>query len=74
MVHLRSNAYENDASRPSAGQPDKLQSPCNALTLESTILKIFWTLIECEVEQKMSGAFIAREKRLAWVAGKRAQV
>lgn len=27
--------------------------------LESTILKIFCTLIECDVEQKINGAFIA---------------
>jgi hypothetical protein len=32
----------------------------------STILKIFWTFIECMVEQKMSGACIAFEKRLAY--------
>lgn len=34
-------------------------------TLLSTILKIFWTLIEWLVEQKINGAFIAFEKRLA---------
>jgi len=33
--------------------------------LERTILKIFCTLIECEVEQKINGAFIARAKRRA---------
>lgn len=33
------------------------------LTLDSTILKIFWTLMEWLVEQKMRGAFIARAKR-----------
>lgn len=38
-------------------------------TLLSTILKIFWTLIEWLVEQKMSGAFIAFENRFACSAG-----
>lgn len=40
---------------------------CLALTFERTILKIFWTLIECDVEQKMRGAFIALENRFACV-------
>lgn len=33
--------------------------------MESTILKIFWTLIAWEVEQKMRGAFIAFANLLA---------
>lgn len=32
----------------------------------STILKIFCTLIEWLVEQKINGAFIALENRFAW--------
>lgn len=35
------------------------------LTFDKTILKIFCTLIACEVEQKMRGAFIALANRLA---------
>jgi len=38
-------------------------------TLLSTILKIFCTLIEWLVEQKIKGAFIALEKRFACARG-----
>ena len=34
--------------------------------LARTILKIFWTLIDADVEQKTSDACIARAKRFAW--------
>lgn len=42
-----------------------LDTPDRHSPLLRTILNIFCTLIECDVEQKISGAFIALENRLA---------
>jgi hypothetical protein len=39
-----------------------------------SLLKILVTLIECEVEQKMRGAFIARANRRAYVVSVRHRV
>lgn len=78
MVHLRSKActirypftrsicLSNSTIRCYVLETD----PCRedpaasySLTFDRTILKIFWTLMECEVEQKIKGAFIALANR-----------
>lgn len=71
IVHFKSNAcevaLEVRQSRP-PGTSELSQSARGERTLLSTILKIFCTLIEWLVEQKINGAFIAFENRFACMA------
>ena len=54
IVHLRSNAFDSTILKICAGQPRRRGRE-----------RTFCTLIESEVEQKMSGAFITLAKRFA---------